>query len=364
MPPVKSIHVRVFPLPILGFVLVASLASADPSPAQKAVASQFFDDAEALMASGKPGDACPKYAESQRLDPQLGTLLHLADCYEKVGKTASAWTTFKDAVEIASQRKDGREGIARSRVANLDGKLPKLVVTLAGKAPKDIELRQDGEVVGSASFGAPVPVDPGKHTVTAKAVGYKAWSTSVDVPAGAGSTRVVVPELEPEAAELASPAPLAPAPVEPAPTALAATAPPPSGPVSAPPPAQPPASDRGSTQRTIGYVVGGAGVVGLAVGAIFGFKSKSKASNREDVCGPAGLCTTTAEVDEINRLSDEARSAGTVASVSLAVGGAALATGIVLLLTAPSGEPKAAGAIDVRPWVGPGVAGAALGGAW
>jgi hypothetical protein len=44
---------------------------------------QLFDEAERLVASGKYADACPKYAESNRLDPQLGVLMYLADCYEE-----------------------------------------------------------------------------------------------------------------------------------------------------------------------------------------------------------------------------------------------------------------------------------------
>jgi hypothetical protein len=365
---VKSLRLRAASLPILAFVLVAGLANAEPSAAQKAMASQFFDDAEKLMASGKTADGCAKYAESQRLDPQLGTLLHLADCYEKVGKTASAWATFKDAVEIAAQRKDGREPKARAKVADLEARLPKLVVTLTGRAPAGIEVRQDGEIVGRAAWGSPVPVDPGRHRITAKAPGCEQWFTSVDVPPGASSTRVAVPELLPESAPVAAqPVPVAPAPAAP-PLAPPPYAPPPTAP--SPPPAIGPqpaelsASGGGSTQQTIGYVVGGVGVVGLGMGAVFGLTMKSKLSDRDAVCGPNYLCTSTDQVDQITQLTNDARGAATVSGVSFAIGGAALVTGVVLLLTAPSNEPKKTGAIDVRPWVGPSSAGAAVGGLW
>jgi hypothetical protein len=325
---------------------VASFASADPSTPQKAMASQFFDDAEKLVASDKSAEACPKYAESQRLDPQLGTLLHLAECYERIGRTASAWTTFKDATEIAARKKDYREVKARARVADLESKLSMLVVTVADKEPLSIDVRQDGEVVGRAAWGLAVPVDPGRHTITARAPGYKAWSTSVGVPPNVSSTRVTVPELETDPGQASA------APDATATQLLASTT------------GESPTSGRGSTQRTLGYVVGAVGVVGVGLGAVFGLQMKSKLSDRDGVCGAAYLCTTNDQAEQIKLLTSEARNAATLSSVSFAIGGTALMAGITLLLTAPSKAPKPASTIDVRPWIGPNSAGAAMGGRW
>ncbi|HEX5098164.1 MAG TPA: hypothetical protein VFV94_01635, partial [Polyangiaceae bacterium] len=85
-----------------GMLLTAQVSAQDA----RAAAVLAYDQAEALMAAGKVAEACPRYAESQKLDPQLGTLLHLADCLEKKGQTASAWAAFRDASEIAEQRGD------------------------------------------------------------------------------------------------------------------------------------------------------------------------------------------------------------------------------------------------------------------
>src|ERR1700690_321489 len=104
-PPMKTSPFFALPLVLATLILCAEATSwaAESSAASKAVATQLFDDAQALLAKGELASACAKYAESQRLDPQLGTLLHLGDCYERLGKTASAWASFKDAIVIASQ---------------------------------------------------------------------------------------------------------------------------------------------------------------------------------------------------------------------------------------------------------------------
>src|SRR5262245_753369 len=98
-------------LPVL-LVGVAVLLRAEaaraqaPDPSARALAVQLFDQAESLSAERRFAEACPKYAESYRLDPQLGALIHLADCLEQNGQLASAWGSFRDAAELATKRGD------------------------------------------------------------------------------------------------------------------------------------------------------------------------------------------------------------------------------------------------------------------
>src|SRR3974390_1916574 len=44
------------------------------------------------MDAGDLVGACPKLLRSYRIDPGIGVLLRLALCYERAGKTASAWS--------------------------------------------------------------------------------------------------------------------------------------------------------------------------------------------------------------------------------------------------------------------------------
>src|SRR5690349_1100855 len=113
--------------------LFASVASAQ-DPAAKASAVQLFDEADKLMATGNISAACPKYAASMKLDPQLGALLHLADCYARNGQVASAWGAFREAEEMARNRGDDRANLAREQAAALEPRLSRLTVTVPQEA--------------------------------------------------------------------------------------------------------------------------------------------------------------------------------------------------------------------------------------
>ncbi|HEX9294384.1 MAG TPA: hypothetical protein VF881_01070 [Polyangiaceae bacterium] len=312
-------------------LLLSPLSStAAPSSTDRATATQLFEDAQKSSATGNFRDACVKYAESQRLDPQLGTLLHLADCNEKVGLITTAWTDFKDAIEIAAARADPREAIARARVAMLEPKLPRLVIEVPAPAPGDLEVQRDGHVVAPAVWGSAVPVDPGTHVIVAKASGYKPWITTVELKSDGAIVRVAVRPVEAERV---------PADVRKSPVA-----------------------SHGTSQRTIGYVVGGVGLAGLVVGTVFLVRRASKVDERNSVDCPMDTCSSQDKAVQIEQLTDQARTAATTATVGFIVGGAAIAAGGVLVLTSPS--PSASARWTVQPWFARAGAGAAISGVW
>jgi hypothetical protein len=319
---------------------VAFAASAQ----EKAMASQLFDDAEKLMAEAKFPEACPKYAESHRIDPQLGTLLHLAECYERWGKTASAWASFKDGVEIAVQRSDPREQKIRERVVELEKKLPKLIIAVPPTAPADLEVTQDGDVVGRAVWNSPVPIDPGVHDFAAKSAGKKPWSQRIQIASAGGTVQLAVPELGPaDSATVPVPPPIA---QEPAPS-------------DAPPAEDTGTSKPGKSQRILGWVTTAAGVVGIGVGIGFALKRGSALSDRDALC-PANGCPGFGDPDlqhTVNQHTEDARSAQTISIIGFAAGGALTAAGLILVFTAPTGQNVALAPVATPQFQGLTVAG-------
>ncbi|MCC6648601.1 MAG: hypothetical protein IT374_23910 [Polyangiaceae bacterium] len=312
------------------------LSLALPALAQrsnKVAAEALFEEGRKLMAAKRPGEACPKFAESNRLDPAAGTLLNLGACYEAAGKLASAWSTYKEAGSLAQTT--GRTELvatAKKRADKLDARLIRLRVEAAEQA--DLVVKRDGAEVARAELGVPIPVDPGDHVVTAAAPGKRPFTATVQAKDEGSTLSVKVPVLEADPAAIAPPAPATSAPPA-APPASSAAAPPP----------PPPAEAGGGTQRTIGWVAGGVGVVGLAAGTLFALSARSKYSSSKDLCRPddPNRCTQ-AGVDA----RDAARSRGNVATALFAVGVIGVGAGAALVLTAPSEK----GAVRVSPALG------------
>lgn len=182
---------------VLALVLSTSAAVAQGSGDSAALARELFSQARALMESGDFAAACPKFAESQRLDPGGGTLLNLALCNEKLGKTATAWAQFNQAIIIA--RRDGRadrETFAKEHVEALAPHLSRLTIQVppAARAP-GMRLELNGVEIGQAAWGDPLPVDPGEQEILATAPGKIDRRTKVTVGTNAERKEVTLSPL-------------------------------------------------------------------------------------------------------------------------------------------------------------------------
>jgi serine/threonine-protein kinase len=338
----------------LSLALLAPAAYAQDASSQ-AAAQALFEQARKLMADGNFAEACPKLAESQRLDPGAGTLLNLGQCYEKSGRTASAWVTFKDAAAAADLRhRADWSARARERAQALEPTLSRLVIDVpsTGRTP-GLQVWRDGVEVGAAVWGTQIPIDPGEHTIEALAPGKKRWRTKVTVQPKADNARVAIPPLEEDEGVGApsTPAPTpASAPLAPAPAAQTPAAP---GADTSP------RESDGSSRRGIGLVVGAVGLAGLVTGSIFGVVALSKDSASKTDC-PSSPCPNTPQGAQGLQENDSAKSAAGISTIALIAGGALVATGAVLYLTAPKAQSSAS--LRVTPLIGPSVAGVGIGG--
>jgi hypothetical protein len=294
--------------------------AADPSASDKAAAETLFVDGRKLMAAGKYQQACNAFAESQRLDAGVGTLLNLGKCYEKLGRTASAWSTYREAASAArAANQSAREKSARAAADALEPKLPKLTIVVRGSETNlQLEVRRDGAVVPASMWGMSVAVDPGEHAFEASSPGRKPWRTKAVAEAGKPLI-VTVPELEPDPT------------VARATVAAKPAAPKEQAPVTKKPFTEPtPAPSGIGGQRVAAIVVGSAGLVSTAVGGYFALRARS--ANDLAHCNELNQCETPADVAH----RDLAIKRANISTYTTTGGLVALAAGVVLWVTAPS----------------------------
>ena len=348
----SSARAPVAALAALGLLLGAASARAQAS-SDSTIAESLFQDGKALMKQGAYTEACPKLAESKRLDPASGTALALAMCHEQQGKLASAWTDYLETEALA--RKDGnpdRAKAAHERATALGPKLARLEIVVGPelRALPGLAIRFDGVLIEAAVWGTDMRVDPGEHRIEARAAHKLPRTASVTIKAPAERQRLEIGPLEDAPPEPAAPSP-------------------PTGPTSPPGPGagggeEP--SEGSGTLLGAGAAVGGLGLVALGVGTYFGVRALDQIGSAQDRCSPAS-CTDPEAVD----LNDRGRVSADVSTGLFIGGGIATAAGIVLLvaggLAASASTASASGtesALCIVPTVGPAGAGLMLGGSW
>jgi hypothetical protein len=195
-----------------------------------------------------------------------------------------------------------------------------------------LEVRVDGAPLIAGAWGVATPIDSGSHGVEARAPGYETWSSSIVVTGEAQRIQVQIPRLttaEPPSSEAAG--------------------------LRQSVPLRSQADDVGGNVRTLGWVGTGVGLLSLGVGVGFLVQKGSKLDERDGVC-PARLDCTNDEERDLNSLTRDARSAGTLSTVGFVAGGVLLAGGIAAVVLARKAKARTEAA-----WILPAVAPNALG---
>ncbi len=262
-----------------------------------AAAEALFQDGRARLEAGDFAGACPKLAESLRLDPATGTLIALAACHEKEGRLASAWAEFTEAAaRAARERQTERRELAAARVEQLRPQLSTLQVQVPETVARipGLSIVRSGRVLGRGEWNAPLPIDGGSYAIEVTAPGYLPWRRELTVAPANDRALLEIPELRPEPKA----APEAPPRVPSEPTA--------------------PAPRQGLSQlQWVGIGTASAGVAALGAGGYFLAKMLSKNADSEDDCD-GNSCGSNGTADRNSALQ-----AGNLAT-GFSIGGAAL----------------------------------------
>jgi serine/threonine-protein kinase len=326
---------------------VAATGAARPAAADAKSADKAFRKGKKLLQQKKYDEACAAFEESFREDPAIGAQLNVARCYEEWGKLSTAYDSYQEALTLAKATKDERAPQIRDLLKQLDDKVPALVISLPkGRLPPaGMVVTLDGAELAADELGKPRRVDPGPHVIVTRAASGAPQTTEVTAATG---KRVPV-ELPIDALTASEEPPV----VVDRPNEVVVTHPPPPS---------------GRNRRILSLVVGGAGVVGLGVATFVALDARGDYNTAFDAgCDPMTNRCSEASMEATRDARSRANTATVIGGVALA----AVATGVVLYLTAPKPERAAASegkapeaeARYLRPVLLPGGAGVAFGGA-
>jgi hypothetical protein len=315
-------------------VMALSLASARAEAQQideraRSAARTLAEDGVTALQGGDTALAVDKLERAYQIIrlPTVG--IWSARALVKAGRLVSGAERYEEITRWSGTPADARQEQAKNDAARerdeLLPRIPSATFVIEGAKATEVTVTLDGESVLAALIGTAQPVDP-KHHVLRGTRGTDAVEQPFDIAEGQKLTVTL---------KLATPGAQATSTVTPAPTPIAPGAPPPAADARADHP-----TSSWSTQRTVGVVVGGAGVVSAVVSVIFTASALSKKSDADAYC-KGSACTSDKGVS----LLADARSAGNIATITGVAGAVLVGTGVVLFLTAPSGSKSSTVAI-------------------
>jgi hypothetical protein len=179
--------------------IIASAASAHAQDNFQAVsaAKTLFEQGQKQMEDKNYDGACQSFKASNEAVARVGTLLNLADCYEKAGKLASAWGAYFDAISLGRrQNKPEYEEFAQKNRDRLEPLLSKMTIIVPPEVKVDgMKVTRDGQIVEPVALGVAIAIDPGKHVIEASAPRKLAFHTEVTVDDAHKNVEVKVEKL-------------------------------------------------------------------------------------------------------------------------------------------------------------------------
>ncbi len=330
---------RRFAAPLLATLVTATLAAGNARAQSKdelARADALFDEGKTLLKAGNDADACIRFAESKELAPAVGVSLYLADCLQRIGKTASAWAEFRNAEALAHDRKDKRAELAHRRALALAPSLDRVTIVVAPSlAEGPLRVARDGIAVPPEEWGVAVPVDPGDHLIVARS-GQLLRAFEAHVDANGPTATIHIDELEEDTS-----------------TASAAQRPEPSPAPSVPAPSEsetPKPSELNAQRLLISLGLAGAGAIGIGIGVGFGIMAKSdRDQSNAGPCNAADQCNANGLA-----LRHDAINEALVSTIAFGAGAAALGACAIVAFVLPHGSKGAGLTVSPTPVAGGG----------
>jgi hypothetical protein len=312
-----------------GVVAVAASAHAQDNFQAVSAAKTLFEQGQKQMEDKNFDAACQSFKASNEAVARVGTLLNLADCYEKGGKLASAWGAYFDAIALGRrQNKPEYEDFAQKSQSRLEPLLSKMTIIVPPEVKVEgMKVTRDGQAVEPVALGVAIAVDPGKHVIEATAPHKLAFHTEVTVDAAHKNVDVKIEKLadapmawartnQPQIVEKVVEVPSAITPL-----------------------------------RIGGIVLGSLGVAGVIVGSVLGFVANDKYQSalKNDCGGNPNACTPVGVTN-----GGTAHDLANVATGFFVGGLVAVAGGVTLFIVGAPSRPETqpAASLRVTPLVG------------
>lgn len=296
---------------ILSIVMSASGAHAE----DKNAAREHWERGTKFYDIGKYDEAIKEFEAAYQAKSDPAFLYNLAQSHRLAGHPNEALRLYRSYLRYVPK--------APNR-ADIEERIKELEKTAAERPGTEPTVPLTPPSAGGATPATPPSTAPPPAAGTSPPTA--AWPPPAGTAPGTDPNTMPGPPTQPPpVSSYPGPAPVGPAPAE-------------------------PATD-GADRRKLAMIIGGGGVGLMVVGAIFGGVAKSQSSKVESTAASRG--TYDPSVESLGQTAE------VVQWVGYGLGLAAVATGVILYATAPTGETTAAPPpVAVAPLAGPGLGGA------
>lgn len=324
----KIEHVRRIALCVAlagGVVVGAPKTAFAQSQEELKQARELFQEAYKDEQEKRFEQALEKFRRVAKVRESASVRYRIASCLESLGRLREARDAFRALAASKATLAQNEHDVADSaatRVPEIEKKIPHVIIKLDPSWPPDTRVTVDGGLVPASSGPRGVEVDPGEHTIGAMSPKTGPAESKVTAAVGGEITVNLLPPAAP---------------------------PPPPPPPGGEEPEKPPATT--GSNKTLGWVLLGAGGAFIVGGAVMLAVRKGKISTIEETC-PNKVCPTASKA-AVDSATSTAETMGPLGIGFLVVGVVAGGFGTYILLkpsanAAPPPAPTAGRASGLK----------------